>query len=272
MSFFQDWLIPLLEDYGLLIVFLTMMAESACIPIPSEIVVPYGGFLAAQGFTELWMVIVVATVANLIGSSIAYAVGRYGGRALFLRYGRYVLVSPHHLDKAERWFDSHGEVTVFFTRMMPGVRTFISLPAGIARMRVGKFLLYSALGSIVWNAALAYLGYLAGKAAGEDPWGRLQEQFGRYNHFFYIALGVVVVALIALGFWRWRRRRATETAGGAGSSEAATTGSEGNGSAKEDGAAQGVAVEEPPAGRVLPERGPTGVPADQAVADEPGEP
>jgi membrane protein DedA with SNARE-associated domain len=252
MSFFQDWLIPLLEDYGLLIVFLTMTAESACIPIPSEIVVPYGGFLAAQGFTELWLVITVATVANLIGSSIAYAVGRYGGRALFLRYGRYVLVSPHHLDKAERWFDRHGEVTVFFTRMMPGVRTFISLPAGIARMPFGKFLLYSALGSIPWNAALAYLGYLAGKAAGEDPWGKLQEQFSRYNHIFYIVLGVAVVALIVWGYWRWRRRRAT---GGAGTSSG--DGSAGGVSATGEAATESVAIEtvpvEPSDGEPLPE-------------------
>jgi membrane protein DedA with SNARE-associated domain len=211
-----------LEDYGLLIVFLTMTAESACIPIPSEIVVPYGGFLAAQGYTELWMVITVATVANLLGSSIAYAVGRYGGRALFLKYGRYVLVSPHHLDKAEGWFDRHGEVTVFFTRMMPGVRTFISLPAGIARMPFGKFLLYSALGSIPWNAALAYLGYAAGKAVGEDPWGKLQEQFSRYNHIFYIVLGLVVVALIAWGVVRWRRRRTNGPAGESGLDEPAT--------------------------------------------------
>jgi len=145
-----------------------------------------------------------------VGSSIAYAVGRYGGRALFVKYGRYVLVSPHHLDKADRWFERRGELTVFFTRMMPGVRTFISLPAGIAKMPVGKFLLYSLLGSVPWNAALAYLGYGAGKAAGEDPWGNLQEEFSRYNHIFYIALGVVVVALIAWGVWRWRRRSETK--------------------------------------------------------------
>jgi membrane protein DedA with SNARE-associated domain len=206
-SFFQDWLIPLLETYGLLIVFLTMTAESACIPIPSEIVVPYGGFLAAQGHTELWMVIVVATVANLVGSMIAYAIGRYGGRALFLRYGRYVLVRPHHLEKAECWFDRHGEATVFFTRMMPGIRTFISLPAGIACMPVGKFLIYSAFGSVIWNTGLAYLGYAAGKAVGEDAWATLQEQFSRYNHIFYIVVGIVVVALIAWAVWRWRRRR-----------------------------------------------------------------
>jgi len=208
MEFFQNWLVPLLEHHGLLIVFLTMVAESACIPIPSEIVVPYGGFLAAQGHTHVWMVIGVATAANLVGSIVAYGVGRFGGRALFLKYGRYVLVSAHHLDKADAWFARRGELTVFFTRMMPGVRTFISLPAGIAKMRLGKFLFYSLLGSIPWNAALAYLGYGAGKAAGEDAWGNLQEQFSRYNHIFYIVIGVAFVALVVWGFLRWRRRRA----------------------------------------------------------------
>jgi membrane protein DedA with SNARE-associated domain len=257
MSFFQDWLIPLLQDHGLLIVFLTMTAESACIPIPSEIVVPYGGFLAAQGYTELWMVIVVATVANLIGSTIAYAVGRYGGRALFLKYGRYVLVYPHHLDKAERWFDRRGELTVFFTRMMPGVRTFISLPAGVARMPVGKFLLYSALGSIPWNAALAYLGYLAGKAAGEDPWGRLQEQFSRYNHIFYIVLGVFVAALVAWGLWRWRRRRTSGPTGEPGSGGPVAQGPEED--AGPDEAAVGTGTVEARTG---------GAPTDEATITE----
>jgi len=220
MSFFQNWLIPLLENHGLLIVFVTMIAESACIPIPSEIVVPYGGFLAAQGHTQLWMVISVATLANLIGSSIAYGVGRYGGRALFLRYGRYVGVSAHHLDRADQWFVRYGPATVFFTRMMPGIRTFISLPAGIAKMPFAKFLLYSLFGSVIWNTGLAYLGYAAGKAAGEDPWARLQETFSRYNHIFYIVLGVVVLALIGWGFWRRRRRRSRVpgTPGGPGAS------------------------------------------------------
>jgi membrane protein DedA with SNARE-associated domain len=207
MGFFQNWLIPLLENHGLLIVFLTMIAESACIPIPSEIVVPYGGFLAAQGHTHLWMVIVVATLANLVGSSIAYAVGRYGGRALFVRYGRYVLVSPHHLDQADRWFEKRGQVTVFFTRMMPGVRTFISLPAGIAKMPFVKFLFYSLIGSAIWNTGLAYLGWAAGRAVGEDAWAGLQDQFSRYNEIFYVVLAVVVVGLISWGVLHWQRRK-----------------------------------------------------------------
>ena len=155
MAFLQDWIIPFLVDYGLLAIFITMTLESACVPIPSEIVVPYGGVLAAQGHVTLWAVVVVATVANLVGSSIAYAAGRYGGRALVLRYGRYVFMSPHHLDVADRWFERRGEVTVFVTRMMPGVRTFISVPAGVARMPYVRFIVYSALGAFLWNLGLA---------------------------------------------------------------------------------------------------------------------
>ena len=207
MGSLTNWVIHALENYGLLIVFLTMMAESTCIPIPSEVVVPYGGVLAAQGHVQLWAVIVVATLANLVGCSIAYVVGRYGGRALFVRYGRYVGVSHRHLEQADEWFDRRGEVTVFFTRMMPGVRTFISLPAGIMKMNVGKFLLYSFLGSIPWNAGLAYLGYGAGKAVGEDGWAALQDQFSRYNKIFYVVLAVVVVGLVGWGVLHWQRRK-----------------------------------------------------------------
>jgi membrane protein DedA with SNARE-associated domain len=198
-------LINALTHYGLLIVFVTMVAESACIPIPSEVVVPYGGFLAAEGHTHLWMVIVVATIANLVGSTIAYFVGRYGGRALFVRYGKYVGISAHHVDKADHWFERYGPATVFFTRMMPGVRTFISLPAGIAKMPLVKFYAFSAAGSIIWNTALAYLGYGFYKALGEEGWNKLQDTFHRYNRIWYVVLAVVVVAIVAFVVWRWRR-------------------------------------------------------------------
>ena len=204
------WLTNALTSYGLIIVFVTMIAESACIPIPSEVVVPFGGFLAAQGHTHLWEVIVVATVANLIGASIAYVVGLYGGRALFVHYGKYVGVRAHHIERADSWFERRGQVTVFFTRLMPGVRTFISLPAGIAKMPVLKFLFYTVLGSIPWNIGLAYLGYGAGKAAGgkNASWDNLQAQFDRYNKIWYVVLAVVIVALIGWGVWHWRRSRA----------------------------------------------------------------
>lgn len=207
MSFLENWLIPLLENQGLVIVFVTMVAESACILIPSEIVMPYGGFLAAQGHAPLWAVIVVATVANMVGSLIAYYVGRYGGRALFVKYGRYVGARTHHLEQAERWFEKRGDLTVMFARVMPGIRTFISLPAGMVKMPVSKFMLYSLVGITPWVGALVGLGYGAGKAVGDDPWGHLQAQFHRYNEVFFIVLAVAVVAATAWGVRRWRRNR-----------------------------------------------------------------
>jgi membrane protein DedA with SNARE-associated domain len=211
-AFFNDWLIPLLQNYGLLAIFITMTLESTCIPIPSEIVVPYGGLLAAQGHVQLWQVIVVATAANVLGSTIAYAAGRYGGRALFLRYGRYVLIRPHHLDVADRWFERRGQITVFLTRMMPGIRTFISVPAGISRMHFGKFLLYSMLGAIPWNAALAYLGWVFGA-----NWDTLQGYFDRYNTVFYLAL-VAAVALVVGLWWVRHKRKARSQSGSPGNS------------------------------------------------------
>jgi membrane protein DedA with SNARE-associated domain len=215
-------LIDALTSHGLIIVFVTMIAESACIPIPSEVVVPFGGLLAAEGHTHLWMVIAVATVANLIGATIAYVVGLYGGRALFVRYGKYVGVRKHHIEKADRYFERRGDVTVFFTRMMPGVRTFISLPAGIAKMPVVKFLVYTLLGSIPWNIGLAYLGYGAGKAAGGEKasWANLQAQFDRYDKIFYVVLAVVVVALVGWAVWRWRKGRTRAAEGGSGQTSA----------------------------------------------------
>jgi membrane protein DedA with SNARE-associated domain len=174
MAAMSNWLTHALQTHGLSVIFLPMTAESACIPIPSEVVVPYGGVLAAQDHVSIWAVIAVATTANLVGSGITYWVGRTGGRALFMRYMRYVLVRPHHLDKADEWFERRGQLTVFSTPMMPGVRTFISLPAGIARMPSRRFLLYTLLGAVPWNVALPYLGWTFG-----SNWDRLQQNFQR---------------------------------------------------------------------------------------------
>lgn len=200
LDFFAERLVPLLQDYGLLAVFITMVLESACIPIPSEIVVPYGGVLAAQGHVKLWHVVIVAVAANLAGSLVAYAAGRYGGRAFIERWGKYVFLSRHHLAKADQWFEKRGELTVFLTRMMPGVRTFISLPAGMGKMNIAKFVVYSALGSVPWNTALAVLGwYFAAN------WEQLQRYFHEYNTYFYTVLAVAVVAMLV---W-WIRRRSS---------------------------------------------------------------
>ena len=186
-----------IEQYGLLAVYITMMLESACIPIPSEVVMPYAGHLVARGSLGMLETGLVASLANLSGSWLAYAVGRYGGRSFIDRYGRYVFLSRRHLAMAERWFANRGEVTVLLSRMLPAVRTFISLPAGIARMDLVKFTIYSFLGSLPWNFLLVYLGYLF-----TDRWEQLQ---GYLHEFNLIALGLLA-ALIA-AFFIYRKRR-----------------------------------------------------------------
>lgn len=199
-----SWLITLITDYGLIIIFVLMAAENACLPIPSEVVVPYGGVLAALGHTHLWMVVVVSTVAALVGAGVVYAIGRYGGRPLALRYGHLIRIKPHHIEQAEEWFARQGEPMVFYTRLLPVVRTFISLPAGIARMNPVKFLVLTGLGSAIWNTALVYLGWAFG-----SNWESLQHHFALFT---YIAIGgciAIGAGLAGWYVWRYRRRRRT---------------------------------------------------------------
>ena len=199
------WLINLITAYGLVIIFVLMAAENTCLPIPSEVVVPYGGVLVALGHVSMWSVIVVSTAAALVGAGTVYAIGRFGGRPLALRYGHRVRVKPSHIDKAEEWFAHRGEAMVFYTRLLPVVRTFISLPAGIARMRWTKFLLYTAIGSAIWNTALAYLGWAFG-----SNWDQFHAQFAKFT---YIAIGAGAVIIAALALWflrKWRKRVTVE--------------------------------------------------------------
>jgi len=198
-----SWFIHLIENHGLLIIFVLMTAENACLPVPSEVVVPYGGVLAALGHTSLWAVIVVSTVAALVGAGAVYALGRWGGRPLALRYGHRIRLRQSHVDQAEHWFQRRGEPMVFVTRVLPVVRTFISLPAGMARMSWVKFFLYTLVGSALWNAGLAYLGWAFGA-----NWDRLQDQFTRYTIIFLVFAVVLVAGAAGLFFWRRRRREA----------------------------------------------------------------
>jgi len=189
----------LVSHYGHAAVFILMVLESACIPIPSEAVVPYAGYLASIGAMSFWTIVIEATIANVIGGSIAYAVGVKGGRPLILKYGQFILLNQHHLEKAERWFAKRGEVTVAIGRLLPVIRTFISLPAGIARMPFGKFLLYSAIGSLPWNFALAYAGYQLGR------------HFDTISHYYkpltYFGASVFVVGVVWFWFSKGTARR-----------------------------------------------------------------
>jgi membrane protein DedA with SNARE-associated domain len=200
-----NWAKTFVENYGLWAIFVTMVLECAFIPIPSEVVVPLGGVLAAQGHVALWQVVIVATLANLVGSLIIYALGRYGGRDLILRYGRYVRLTSRHVESADRWFERWGSGAVFVTRILPGVRSIISLPAGISRMPVLRFALFTTLGSIPWNLGLAYLGYLFGA-----NWDQLQGYFHRYDRVLYALIACAVLAVIAWAWWRWRNMRTAE--------------------------------------------------------------
>ncbi|MCL6452942.1 MAG: DedA family protein [Alicyclobacillus sp.] len=188
------------QSSGYLAILLAMAVESMCIPLPSEVIMPFGGYLAGAGHLNLVGVVVCGVVGNIIGSLVAYGVGRVGGRSVVMRYGRYVGLTERRMAGAERWFERRGEWAVFVARLLPAARTFISLPAGIARMPVGPFTLYTALGSIPWVAVLAYAGFKLGR-----NWDVVK----RYVDPLLYAVVVVVVLAAVYGVIRWVRRRPT---------------------------------------------------------------
>ena len=203
-------------QYGYLAVFLLMLAESACIPVPSELIMLFGGALAAGAVPgahlSLAGVILAGVLGNVAGSYVAWAVGKYAGQAAVRRWGRRVGIRQHEVDRAIGWFDRHGPAAVFFGRLVPVVRTFISLPAGFANMPAGRFGLYTTLGCIPWTAALGVAGYALGA-----NWQSVSNDFHGPT---YVIAGVVIVAVVVavvLHFRRrGRRRDAPDAAGPAG--------------------------------------------------------
>ncbi len=184
-------------------IILLMALESACVPIPSEVVMPLAGSLVPQGTFDLIGLTIAGTIGNLIGSIAVYWIGMRYGRPFVRKYGRFVLLREKHVDQAEAWFKKYGQAATFFSRMLPIIRTFISLPAGIARMNFKRFLLLTTLGSIPWNFALAYIGYLLG-----TNWRSILEVFGAVDLIIIIAVAAIVVAF-AIIYLR-RRKRASE--------------------------------------------------------------
>ena len=183
-----------LETWGYLAIFLLTVSESACVPIPSEITLGLGGALASgavisgiHGDLNLGLVIVVGTVGSVVGSLAAYAVGRTGGRALVDRWGRYVLLTHADLDRSEAWFDRRGDVAVLVGRVIPVVRTFISLPAGIAEMDPLRFVLFTTIGCAAWVSALSAVGFVLGPS-----WESATKGFSAAG---YVVAGVLVVVV-----------------------------------------------------------------------------
>ena len=178
-------------------VVLMMAIESAAIPLPSELIMPLGGWMLIQakglGMAHVLLAGLYGAIGNLLGSWVAYAVAAWGGRPLLERYGRYVLISPHDLDRADRWFAKYGTWAVFFSRLLRVVRTFISVPAGIARMNLLKFSILTLAGSFPWSLGLAYGGYLLG-----ERWETLRAAMRPFD----IPIIVVILLLIAIYIWR----------------------------------------------------------------------
>ena len=195
--------VDVVDAMGLAGIFLLMVAESACIPIPSEATMLFAGFNVAEGNYSLVAVVAVGTAANVVGSWIAYAVGYYGRIDILEKHGRKLHVKPSHLQTADRWFERYGDATVFFTRMLPIVRTFISLPAGVARMPFWRFTLFSVLGIVPWVLGFALLGRAVG-----DNWDNLQEKL----HYVDYAVVALILAGIAWLLVRWFRRRRDDAA------------------------------------------------------------
>ena len=175
---------------------LLMAIESACIPLPSEIIMPFSGYLVYTGRFNIWLVGIAGAFGCVVGSLVSYWVGMYGGRPLIEKYGKYLLVSSHDLDLADRWFDRFGEIIVFVSRLLPAIRTFIAFPAGVARMNLKKFVIYTFAGSLPWCLGLAYIGQKLGERWDKDP--RLKTLFHRFD----FVIGIIIVLLAS--WWIWR--------------------------------------------------------------------
>jgi membrane protein DedA with SNARE-associated domain len=180
-----------------------MAIESACIPLPSEIIMPFAGYLVSTGRFNLWLVATAGALGCNLGSAVAYAIGFWGGRPLVERWGRYVLMGRHELALVDRFFDRWGNITVLVCRLLPLVRTFIALPAGVGRMPQWRFHIYTFLGSWPWCFGLAFAGMKLGEAWASDP--RLRAAMHR--------LDVAVVAVLALGVGWYALRLARARAG-----------------------------------------------------------
>ncbi len=191
-----DFAVNVVADLGLPGIFILMLLESACIPIPSEATMLFAGFNVSEGEYSLVAVTLVGSVANLVGSWIAYAVGYYGRVDILEKHGRKLHIKPSHLHAADRYFEKHGDATVFFTRMMPIVRTFISLPAGVARMPFWRFSVLTFLGCLPWVFALTFIGQQVG-----DRWESWKDSL---HYVDYAVAAMIVIGVIYLVV-RYRR-------------------------------------------------------------------
>ncbi len=176
-----------------------MAMESMVIPLPSELVLPFAGFLAAQGLMNVWLILLFAVIGTLLGSLISYYVGYYGGNKMILKYGRFAFLDEEDLLKTEIWFKKRGEITIFFSRFIPVVRHIISIPAGIGKMNIKKFILYTVLGGAIWNGILIYAGYWLG-----SNWEAVRKNT---EIFSWIVGGLLILAAIYFVYKHVKRKK-----------------------------------------------------------------
>ena len=193
----MDTLLQLMESYGYGAMFIAMLLENANIPIPSEVVLGFAGFLISQQIFDFWMTFAIACAAGVIGSIISYWLGSYGGRPLLLKYGKYIFFNEHKFTLSENMFNKYGGAAVLICRCLPGVRTFISFPAGVARYPFWKFVIFTVIGTIPWTLLLVWAGSILG-----SHWRDLIQ----YNHFFLIAVVVICLVIAAIVFWKRHQR------------------------------------------------------------------
>ncbi len=190
------WLVNVISVLGYPGIIVLMAMESSIIPVPSELVMAPAGYLAHQGEMSVWLIILAGTVGSLIGSYVNYFVSQYVGRAIILKYGKYVGIPPRKFEKVERFFQHHGEISVFVCRLLPVMRHLISIPAGMARMNHGRFATYTVLGAGIWMIVLTYIGYFIGAN---------QELIEQYAH--QAVIYAIVFSALLVGIYVWRQRR-----------------------------------------------------------------
>ncbi|MDH4358369.1 MAG: DedA family protein [Candidatus Berkelbacteria bacterium] len=200
LSAVSHFIVNVISGLGYGGVVLLMGIESANIPLPSEVIMPFSGYLVFTGRFNLFWVAIAGGLGCLWGSLLSYWIGAKGGRPLIEKYGKYVLISHHDLDRADRWFLKWGIATVFIGRLLPIIRTFISFPAGIARVNIWKFSVYTFVGSVIWSYLLAWVGMKLG-----ENWDSIKVYF----HDFDVVIGVLIV--LGIGWWIYRHVKHART-------------------------------------------------------------
>ena len=198
LDYFSQIFLSFIASWGYVAVAVLMAAENACIPIPSELILGFAGYLVFAGHMLFEGALAAGMVGGLLGSIFAYEVGARGGRAFVEKYGKYFLIKKSHVDIAQHWFDRYGLKAVFFSRMLPVVRTFISLPAGFARVDTKRFFVYTIAGSLPWTAAILYAGMVLG-----ESWTLLME-YGHEASIIFVVLSLIVIAVLYI---RWRKKK-----------------------------------------------------------------